>query len=135
MNSDSWNKWLSLGANLGVLAGLILVAFEINQASTQFQLSASTDTADDYTQAMQLLVQVENLSELLYRAELSYDDLDEFEKWRVSKYLDGFFVMAQQDYFVIRQYDGDEILVAFELDWRERLEIPVWRKYWLLRRA
>lgn len=33
MDADKVNKWLTLGANLGVLAGIILVAFEINQAS------------------------------------------------------------------------------------------------------
>lgn len=33
MHADRTNKWLTLGANLGVLAGIILVAFEINQAS------------------------------------------------------------------------------------------------------
>ncbi len=134
MNSDTWNTWLTLGANLAVFSGLILVAYEINQTGTQLQLSASADSADDFTQAMQVLVQDEDLSRLLYRAEFSYNELDEFEKWRVSKYLDGFFIMAQQDYFVMRQNDAGEILVAFELDWRERLEFPVWREYWVLRR-
>ncbi len=33
MTSEKVNKWLSLGANLGVLAGIILLAFEINQAT------------------------------------------------------------------------------------------------------
>jgi hypothetical protein len=33
MNTDRLNSWLSLGANLGVLAGIILVAYEINQAN------------------------------------------------------------------------------------------------------
>ena len=33
MDANKVNKWLSLGANLGVLAGIILLAFEINQAT------------------------------------------------------------------------------------------------------
>ena len=33
MTSEKVKKWLSLGANLGVLAGIILLAFEINQAT------------------------------------------------------------------------------------------------------
>ena len=33
MNADSVNKWLTLGANLGVLMGITLVAYEINQAT------------------------------------------------------------------------------------------------------
>jgi len=135
MNSDSWNKWLTLIANVGVLAGLMLVAYEINQTRTQLLLSASADSTNDYVQAMQVLAQDVDLSELLYRAEFSYDELEEFEKWRISKYFDGFFVMAQQDYFVIRQNDVGETWVAFETDWRQRLEMPAWREYWRLRRT
>lgn len=33
LNADKVNKWLTLGANLGVLAGIILLAFEISQSS------------------------------------------------------------------------------------------------------
>jgi hypothetical protein len=33
LDGDKVNKWLTFGANMGVLAGLILVAFEINQAT------------------------------------------------------------------------------------------------------
>jgi hypothetical protein len=31
MNSDRLTRWLTLGANLGVLAGIILILFELNQ--------------------------------------------------------------------------------------------------------
>ena len=34
MNSDGFNKWLTLGANIGVLFGLFLVAYEIRQTNT-----------------------------------------------------------------------------------------------------
>ena len=33
MDTEKVNRWLTLGANLGVLAGIMLVAFEINQAN------------------------------------------------------------------------------------------------------
>ena len=33
MNANNINKWLTLGANLGVLTGIILVAYEINQST------------------------------------------------------------------------------------------------------
>ena len=85
MNSDGWNKWLTLGANLGVFVGLILVAYEINQSGTHLELAASSDGVDNFTQAMEVLAQDEELSKLIFRAERSYDELDDFEKWRVSK--------------------------------------------------
>ena len=33
MDTDRVNRWMSLGASLGVLAGIILLAYEINQAT------------------------------------------------------------------------------------------------------
>ena len=33
MDADRVSKWMSLGASLGVLAGIILLAYEINQAT------------------------------------------------------------------------------------------------------
>ena len=31
MNADNLNKWLALGANIGVVIGLFLVAYQIKQ--------------------------------------------------------------------------------------------------------
>ena len=55
MNSDNLNKWLSLGANIGVVIGLLLVAFQIRQDAelTKAQLfSESTDSRREWNQAM-----------------------------------------------------------------------------------
>lgn len=131
MKSDSLNKWLTLGANLGVFAGLVLVAYEINQSGTQLELAASADGTDNFAQAMETLVQDENLSRLIYRAEQSFNDLDDFEKWRVSKYLDGYMSMSQQDFHVYREIDGMESDEAFQDDWRENMNLRMYRDYWL----
>lgn len=37
MDADKANKWLSLVANLGVVAGIILLAYEVNQATLTTQ--------------------------------------------------------------------------------------------------
>jgi len=132
VNSDSLNKWLSLGANLGVFAGLILVAYEINQSGKHLELAASADGVDNFTQAMETLVQDENLSRLIYRAEKSFKDLDDFEKWRVSRYLDGYMSMSEQDYLVISQINGTKSSdAAFEDDMREYMRMEMYRDYWL----
>jgi hypothetical protein len=44
------------------------------------ELAASADGTDNFTQAMETLVQDEDLSRLIYRAEQSFKDLDDFEK-------------------------------------------------------
>ena len=131
MKSDGLNKWLSLVANLGVFAGLILVAYEINQSGKQLELAASADGVDNFTQAMETLVQDENLSRLIYRAEQSFKDLDDFEKWRVSRYLDGYMSMSEQDYLVYSEINDTGGDAAFDEDMREYMNLPMYRDYWL----
>ena len=41
MSNGKWNEWLSLVANFGVIAGLIFLAFEIRQNTTQLRSEAS----------------------------------------------------------------------------------------------
>ena len=55
MNADKVNRWLTLGANIGVVIGLVLVAFQINQDAdlTRAQLfSEATDSRREFTQGM-----------------------------------------------------------------------------------
>jgi hypothetical protein len=130
MESDKLNRWLTLGANLGVLVGLVLVAYEINQSRVQLELATSSDGTDNFTQAMEILVQDEELSELIYRAERSYESLDDFERWRVSKYLDGFMSMSEQDYLVISNMHDKDVAKGFEVDWRENIQLSMYKSYW-----
>jgi len=46
MQSDNVNRWFSVGANIGVLIGLILVAVEINQANTTARAEMATSFQD-----------------------------------------------------------------------------------------
>jgi hypothetical protein len=70
----------------------------------------------------------------MFRAEQSFETLDEFEKWRLTKYLDGFCMMAQQDYFTISMSDESEIITAFTVDWKERFSFTLWQDYWQRKR-
>ena len=130
MDKDRLNRWLTLGANVGVIVGLILVAFEINQSGTSLELAASSDGVDNFTQAMEVLVQNEELARLIYKAETSYQDLDDFDRWRVWKYLDGFMSMSQQDYRVYLAMNDKGEELAFLDDWRENMKLPMYREYW-----
>ena len=133
IKSDDWTRWLTLGANLSVLAGLLLVAYEIAQSRTQLELSASADGTDNFVQAMEVLVQDEDLSQLIYQAENSYEELDRFQQWRVSKYLDGYMTMSEQDFRVYIETGDVEIEATFEMDWRENMARPMYRDYWARR--
>jgi hypothetical protein len=130
MNSDRLNRWLTLAANIGVFLGLVLVAYEINQSAINLELAVSSDGSDNFQQAMEVLVQDEDLATLIYKAESSYETLDEFETWRVSKYLDGFFTMSEQDFRVLATLSGGDAAVGFEEDWRENMVLPMYKDYW-----
>jgi hypothetical protein len=130
MESDRFNRWLTLGANVGVIVGLVLVAYEINQSGTSLELAASSDGVDNFTQAMEVLVQNEELARLIYKAETSFEELDEFDRWRVSKYLDGFVSMSQQDYLVYLAMDNESEELAFSNDWQENMKLKMYRDYW-----
>ena len=41
MNLDSTNRWLTLAANIGVMAGIIFLAFELQQNTVATQLDAA----------------------------------------------------------------------------------------------
>lgn len=46
MNADKVNKWLTLGANSGVLVGLILIAFELHQSTITTRAEMVSDFQD-----------------------------------------------------------------------------------------
>lgn len=129
MKSEKLNKWLTLGANLGVIAGLILVAFEINQSATNLDLAVSSDGVDNFQQAMEALVQDEDLARLIYTAETAFSELDEFDRWRVAKYLDGYFSMSEQDFRVLVTM-SDAGTGGFRDDWQENMALPMYQDYW-----
>ena len=129
MRLDEISSWLTLAANAGVFLGLILVAYEINQTQRQLEISALADTTDNFTQAMEVLSQDLKLAELIYRAETDFESLDEFERWRVFKYLDGFMTMSEQDYLVLKEIEEGTI-GGFEYDWKNFLTQPHYLAYW-----
>ena len=127
---NSWDSWLGFGTNLSVFLGLVLVAYEIGQTRVQLEISASSDGSDNFVQAMELLAQDEELSQLIYAAENSYHELDDFQKWKLFKYLDGYMTMSEQDFGVYSSLGDDEIATTFGVDWRENMDRPMYRDYW-----
>jgi hypothetical protein len=128
MESTNSSRWFSAITNIAVILGLILVAFEINQTQRQMELSALSDGADDFVQAMQTLSQNEDLAVLVHKAETAFDKLDEFERWRVFKYLDGYLTMSEQDYQVIMRTDVSPN--GFVRDWTLNMRMSVYQSDW-----
>ena len=74
MHADSFPKWLTLGANLGVLVGISLVAFEINQATVTARAEMVSSHQDRWV-AMDLSWQSEGLAAAWAKAMESPDEL------------------------------------------------------------
>jgi len=133
MRNEKWMGVLTIASHLAVFAGLGLVAFEIHQAQAQMELLGSADGADNFTEAMATLSQDEDLARLIYAAEYEYETLDDFQRWRVSKYLDGYFTMSEQDYLVLTHFTGG--VQGFEADWTKNMGRPAYRDYWASNKA
>ena len=56
MNIDRINPWLSLVANVGVIAGFIFLAVEIRQNSEMTHLELSSNVADEVSPVMDMLI-------------------------------------------------------------------------------
>jgi hypothetical protein len=57
MDADSLNQWLSLGANIGVLAGIFLLIFEIRQNRQAIRAQTRNDLAQGAISLISLAVE------------------------------------------------------------------------------
>jgi hypothetical protein len=53
MDNDRVNRWLSLGANVGVLVGIVLILIELNQNSDLMRAQISQSRADNLIESME----------------------------------------------------------------------------------
>lgn len=83
MNTDKINRWLTLGANVGVLAGLLLVVAELNQSREMMQAQTRHEIAAGIVDLLLVPASNEQLADLMYRAEqggeLTATELFQFE--------------------------------------------------------
>jgi len=79
MISERMHNWLALGANIGVIVGLLLLAFEINQ-STKATIAAASEGLTEQSLVF-MAARLDN--SIVARASYKQDydqDLDEFEE-------------------------------------------------------
>lgn len=83
---DKLNKWITLGANLGVIAGLIFLAFQIKQNTSQMQADASFSINQSLNALNSSIYQDSSFAEIYLRGCHSYSNLNEVEKLRFRAY-------------------------------------------------
>ena len=65
MNLDSTNRWLTLAANVGVLAGIIFLAYEIQQNTAATRLEAAGNFQSSFAEIEMLIAGNPEFAELL----------------------------------------------------------------------
>ena len=73
MDLNNLNKWLTLGANAGVLAGIILLAYEVNQNTATMQLSAREDRTEALFETLSMISDSDVLLSVLAKINWSSD--------------------------------------------------------------
>jgi hypothetical protein len=64
MNTDSVNRWLTLGANVGVLIGIFLLVAELNQNSKLMQAQIFSERASQGIELFMSVAESEDLSDI-----------------------------------------------------------------------
>lgn len=118
MGSEKLGRWLTLGANIGVIAGLILVAVQINQntAITKAQMANDYYIAD---MALELAMMGENPADSFNKAVYAPDDITTADAAVLDRYFNYGMVQIQ------RLQKMDELGMAYE-GWRERVNYLRW---------
>ena len=83
---DKLNKWIIFAANLGVIASLIFLAFQISQNTSQMRANASFSINQSLNALNSSIYQDSSFAELYLRGCQSYVNLNEVEKLRFSAY-------------------------------------------------
>ena len=69
MDTDRLNRWLTLGANVGVLVGLLLLVVELNQNHEMMRSQTRHEIAAGIVDLLLVPASNEQLANLMYRAE------------------------------------------------------------------
>ncbi len=130
MNLDSVNKWLTLAANIGVLAGIIFLAVEVQQNSTQLKLQSYQSWVSANV-AMNMTASDPIVSEILANGHTGSNNLTSetfisFALWHMSV-----MQMAQSVDYLYRSGSLDENLWRAEINRAAGiLESPGVRAWW-----
>ena len=102
MNAEKLNQWLSLAANLGVLAGIIFLALEIQQNSELMRVQINQSRADAAMVSNEHSFNSDYIPPILVKIK-QQELLSEEEKIR---YVDYFRAMNRAQDNVLSQYDA-----------------------------
>jgi hypothetical protein len=98
MDSDKINRWISLGANIGVIIGLIMLVVEVRHANNLAEASAYRSRGDEIQTSLNSVALSSDLAEILVKVDTQgVHALSDVETKRFWAYLRaGIFRMQNQ---------------------------------------
>ena len=69
MGSDKMNRWISLGANIGVIIGLIMLVIEVRHANNLAEASAYRSRGDEIQAVLNSVALSSDLAEILVKVD------------------------------------------------------------------
>ena len=105
MNLESTNHWLTLAANVGVLAGIIFLGYELQQNTLATQLEAASNFQDSFTEIELMIAGNPDFAEVL-RKGTQGEKLSATDEFRLSAFYTN---VLRQWQFIHFQYLTDSI--------------------------
>lgn len=102
---DSANRWLTLAANVAVLAGIVFLAFELQQNTVATRLEVASHFQDSFSEIEMMIAGDPEFAELLTRGRTG-GDLSTTEQFRISVFYTN---VLRQWQFVHFQYLTDAL--------------------------
>jgi hypothetical protein len=101
MDVDRLNRWLTLGDNIGVLAGIVFLALEIQQNTAATHSSTVQSITDNSAAALREFAGNADLAQVRVKGDFensSLSELESFQYWSLNR---GYWIHFQNIYFQI----------------------------------
>lgn len=107
MNLDLLNRWITVVANVGVLVGLLLLAFELNQNRDMIRAQTRNEIATGVMQLMSLPAENPQLASVVRRGDAG-EELTPDEQFQYRRFQIATFRYYENAYYQYRQGMYDE---------------------------
>lgn len=131
MKTDRLMRWLTIGANLGVLIGLLLLIAELNQNRDMMRAQIRHELAMGIVDLLQTPASNQQLADVLFRG-ISGEELTPSELFQFEMRTNALFRYWEDVHYQYRVGLYDDVEFERQRDaWRESLaHSPLARDYW-----
>ncbi len=130
MKNENLHRWLTLAANLGVLAGIVLVTLELRQNLTAVQAQTRHEVSAGFVDFMRSISENPELASIRRRGDLG-EDLSVEERYRYEAFTRGLFRYWENVHYQFRTdlYDPTEFVRQREA-WRSHAAVSPGAVQW-----